>query len=238
MSEYRATSSRNARATSSESAVNLHELVRLAPRTARRVRDEIAFLQSVMQTVILDKSVSPDVREKITTIKAMAGNVAQFARQFLIITGTQDVSTTVDVRDAILHLSYLFERLLGKKIRLHVSFDDDLWPIQGDAEQIEDILFPLVMNARDAMSSGDTLCIRARNVTELAVDYVLIELSNKGIAIPKDIMDRLFEPFAIAKGCTDLAKVHHTVTSLNGHIIILSGGEGGTTFKIFLPRHS
>jgi two-component system cell cycle sensor histidine kinase/response regulator CckA len=232
---------------------NVHELVRLAPRMAHNVRDEIAFLQSAMQTVIGDESISSDVRDKISTIKMMAGNIAQLAWQLLIISGTQDaLRTVIDVRDTVLGITSLIERLLGDNTRLQTSFDEDLWPIQGDAEQIEQILLPLVVNAREAMPRGGTLRIRAHNVTkaeckaelknaDLATDYVVVELADEGTGIPNDIMGRLFEPFGTTKGSGcgfGLAKVHHTVSSLNGLIMCQSEAERGTTFRIFLPRHS
>jgi two-component system, cell cycle sensor histidine kinase and response regulator CckA len=232
--------------------VNEREIVRLAPRTARDVRDEIIFFQSVMQTVVRDDYLSPDVRDKITMISMMAGNVAQLARQFLIIIGAHDDSLAVfDVRDTISDLTSLFECLLGKNNRLQLLLDDDLWPIQGDAQKICDMLVPLVVNAREAMPRGGTLCVRARNVTKAQckiesrgagfdAEYVLVEIADEGIGIPKEIMCRLFEPFATTKGAGcgfSLAKVRHTVGSLNGHILCQSEAECGTTFKIFLPRH-
>jgi len=233
--------------------VNMREIVRLAPRTARKVRDEIAFLQNAMQTVISDETASPDVRDKITTIKMMAGNVAQLARRFLIITGAQDDLTTVlDVKHTILQSAPLIEHLLGGNNQLQISLDDDLWPIQGDPEKLDCILIPLVVNAREAMPKGGTLCIRARNVTKaqcktvsksegFAADCVLVEVADEGIGIPKEIMYRLFEPFATTKGSGcgfGLAGVRHTIRSLNGHIICQSETGRGTMFKIFLPRHS
>ena len=116
---------------------NVPEIIRLAPRTARNVRDEMAFLQSVMQTVIGDERVSADVRDKLTMIKMMAGNVSQLARQFLIITGTQDeILPALDMQDTILELTPLIERLLSKNNRLQTLLDDGLWLVQGDAKKI------------------------------------------------------------------------------------------------------
>jgi two-component system cell cycle sensor histidine kinase/response regulator CckA len=233
--------------------VSAHDIVRLAPRTARNVCDEIAFLQSAMITLIGNEFISPDVRDKITTIKMMAGNVAQLATQFLIITGTRDdLSAVFEIKHSILQLTPLIKRLVGENNRLRISLDDDLWPIQGDMEKIDHILIPLVVNAREAMRQGGTLCIRARNVTKVqceveskssdfAADCVLIEVADEGTGISKEIMDQLFEPFVTTKGSGcgfGLARVRHTIRGLSGHIICHSELGCGTIFKIFLPRHS
>lgn len=233
--------------------VNAQEVVRLAPRTARKVCDAIAFLQNAMQAVIDDETVSPDVHDKITTIKMMAGNVAQLARQFLIITGAQDqLPAVLDVKQAILQSAPLIKRLLGENNWLQISLDDDLWPVQGDTQALDHMLIPLVVNAREAMPKGGTLCVRARNVTKaqckklsksagFAADCVLVEMADEGVGLSKDIMYRLFESFATTKGSGcgfGLAEVRHTVRSLNGHIICQSKPKYGTIFKIFLPRHN
>ena len=205
-----------------------------------------------MQTVIGDERISVDVRDKITMIKMMAGSVSQLAWQFLVITGTQDEILTIDLRDTILQLTHLIERLLGENNRLQTSLDDGLWPVQVDEMTIGEILLSLVANAREAMPGGGTLCIRARNVTKaqcqaqlksaaFAADYVLVEVTDEGIGIPEEIMCRLFEPFATTKGWGHgfgLAKVQHTVRGLNGHIICQSRAGHGTTFEMFLPPHN
>jgi two-component system, cell cycle sensor histidine kinase and response regulator CckA len=242
--------------------INIDELheSHLAPRHARDVCDQIAFLQSVMQAVVDDERISPDIRDKITVIKMMAkgiaskaGFTAKLTRQLLTTTGGEDDwPTVIDVRNTILQLTSLIERLLGENNRLQMSLDDDLWPIQGDVKKIDYMLINLAVNARDAMPSGGTLCVRACNVTkaqckvesksaDVAADYVLVEVADEGVGIPKEIAGRLFEPFATSKGfgCGfGLAEARHIVRSLNGHIICQSEAGRGATFKIFLPRHS
>jgi two-component system, cell cycle sensor histidine kinase and response regulator CckA len=229
------------------------------PRNARGVCDQIAFLQGVMQTVLDHEHISPDIRDKITVIKMMAesiarkaGFVARLTRQLLTSTGAQDDLPTVDVRNTILNVTSLIERLLGENNRLQISLDADLWPVQGDVEKIEHILINLVVNSGEAMPSGGTLCVRARNVTkaqckvesqsaDFAADCVLVEVADEGLGIPKEIMGRLFEPFATTKkglGCGfGLAEVRHIVSSLDSHVICQSEAKRGTIFKIFLPRH-
>jgi two-component system, cell cycle sensor histidine kinase and response regulator CckA len=232
----------------------------LAPRNVRNVCDQIAFLQIVMQAVVDGERISPEIRDKITVIKMMTESIAstagfaeQLTRQLLTITGPQDdLSTVVDVRNAILQMASLIERLLGGKNQLRTSLDDDLWPVQCDVSRFEQILLRLVVNAGEAMPRGGTLYVRARNITkaqckvdsqsaEFAADYVLVEVADEGVGIPKEIAGRLFEPFATTKGFGGgfgLAQVRYTIRSLHGHIICQSEAGRGATFKIFLPRHS
>ncbi|MFZ0526975.1 MAG: ATP-binding protein [Xanthobacteraceae bacterium] len=230
---------------------NTQGIVHYATQTARNVRDEIAFVQTVMQSVIEDDCVPPDVRNQLALIKAMVGGAAQFAKQFMITAAPQDdIPAMLNVHAMILQLTQLIRRLLGKHNRLQISLDGDgLWPIQGDVWKMNEMLICLVVNAREAMPAGGTLCIRARNVTKAQcqtrlrtppapADHVLIEVADDGIGMPDDMMRRLFEPFATTKGPGrgfGLAKVRHTVRTLNGQIFCRLGAERGTTFEIFLP---
>jgi hypothetical protein len=165
-----------------------------------------------MQTVIDRDCVCTDVRNQLAMIKTMAGNVAQLARQLLLIAAADgEIVTLVDVRDTILQLVPLIERILGNNNRLQTSIEDRLWPVQGSAETIGDILLPLVTNASEAMPGGGTLFIRARNVTKtqrqaqlgnaaFGTHFLLVEVTDDGIGIPEEIMCRVFEPFTTTKG--------------------------------------
>jgi two-component system cell cycle sensor histidine kinase/response regulator CckA len=166
------------------------ELVRLAPRMAENVRDELSVIQTATDLLINDKSVSAEAREKIATIKAYIGHAADTARAFLIITGTEGSHLTVfDIRDVLSELNSLLQRLLGEGNQLQMVLDRDLWPIKAGEQQFEQIFLVLAFNAREAMPNGGSLRIRATNITKseceekpellpIAADYVLVEVSD------------------------------------------------------------
>src|SRR6201999_1652745 len=112
----------------------------------------------------------------------------------------------------------LIRRLIGENIQLNVVHGRDLGPVKVDQGQLEQVIINLCVNARDAMSSpgakggaqGGTLTIRTENVAlaepirrgdELmpAGNYVVIAVTDTGTGIPKDILDRIFEPFFSTK---------------------------------------
>lgn len=230
----------------------MQDVIQLAPRMAHRIRDKVSFIRDVMQSVIDDKSISIDARDKIALLKAYLENVAQHARQFLIITDTLNCDRTVlDIRIVLSELTSLLKNLLGEGYTLQMALDDNLWLIQDDVEQFEEILLPLVVNARDAMPSGGTVRIAASNITKaqceakaecatFPADYVLIEVTDTGVGMPKDVLDRVFEPFFSTKrpGCSfALAHVRSAVKKLNGEISVESNVGKGATFSVFLPRY-
>lgn len=232
---------------------NAQELIRLAPRMAENIRDKVSIIQTASDFLINDKSISTEARDKIATIMGHLGHVAATARQFLIVTGTEGSHLTVfDIRDVLSQLTSLLQRLLGEGVHLQMAINPDLWSIKADEWQIEQIFPVLAVNASEAMPNGGGLRIRAVNITKseceaqpellaIAADYVLIEVIDTGVGIPKGNVDRIFEPFFTTKGAGcgfGLATVYGTIKKMSGHIIVKSEVGNGTMFRILLPRHA
>jgi CheY-like chemotaxis protein len=131
-----------------------------------------------------------------------------------------------------LHLGSLFAvlggllgRVIGPRIVVECEHVMDVWPVCVDAAQLESAILNLAINARDAMPSGGSLRIIARNVTfsvnadlmSLPVeegramrvvsettplpagDWVRLDVIDSGSGMTRDVMDRLFEPFFTTK---------------------------------------
>jgi two-component system, cell cycle sensor histidine kinase and response regulator CckA len=121
-----------------------------------------------------------------------------------------------------------------------------------DISQFEQVIVNLAVNARDAMPDGGKLSVRTANVTAADAakfahkgmpdaDYVLVEVSDTGVGIPDDIIDKIFEPFfstkEVGKGTgLGLSTVYGIVKQTGGYVYVESR-PGQTTFRIFLPRH-
>ena len=109
-----------------------------------------------------------------------------------------------------------------------------------DRGQLENALLNLAINARDAMPSGGTLCLRSRHETER--DEVVIEVSDDGQGMDPVIRDRVFEPFFTTK--TDsgsglgLSIVYGFIRQSGGEIELKSAPGKGTTFVLHLPTHA
>ena len=120
----------------------------------------------------------------------------------------------------------------------------------ADPGQIEQVLINLAVNARDAMPGGGKLIIQTTNTdldqpaagqVRLAPGrYVVVKVSDTGTGIPKDVADRVFEPFFSTKPKGEgtglgLATVYGIVTQAGGNVRIYSEPGLGTVFTILLP---
>ena len=190
----------------------------------------------------------------IMQIKQNANRAANLVRQLLAFSRQQTLQPKVlDVTDILADLSNLLRRLIGVNIALKVVHGRDLGLVRVDQVQLEQVLINLVVNARDAMPKGGTLTVRTANVSakeptrrgaEIVPpgNYVLIEVTDTGIGIPPENLERIFEPFFSTKEVgagtgLGLATVYGIVKQTGGFIAVDSRVGEGSTFAIYLPRH-
>jgi two-component system cell cycle sensor histidine kinase/response regulator CckA len=142
-------------------------------------------------------------------------------------------------------------RLIGENIELKVVHGRDLGLAKVDQGQLEQVIINLAVNARDAMPGGGTLTIRTANHVQAgpmrrgaetmpAGNYLLVETTDTGIGIPKENLERIFEPFFSTKEIGSgtglgLSTVYGVVKQSGGFIWVYSEVGQGTSFKIYLP---
>ncbi|WP_245435917.1 CHASE3 domain-containing protein [Methylobacterium sp. V23] len=150
-------------------------------------------------------------------------------------------------------MSDLLRRSLGESIRIETVAAPDLWTTQADANQLENAILNLAVNARDAMPKGGRLIIEtdnvhldeayaAQNPGVPAGQYVLVALTDSGSGMPPDVAAKAFDPFFTTKPVGQgtglgLSQVYGFVRQSGGHVAIYSEPERGTTVRIYLPRH-
>ncbi len=192
--------------------------------------------------------------QDIMQIKQNANRAASLVRQLLAFSRRQTLRPEVlNLNDRLYDLSMLLKRLLGERVELDLSHGRDLWFVKADVNQFEQVIVNMAVNARDAMPDGGKLAIRTANLTaqEAArlnvsgmppADYVLVEVSDTGIGMTPEVVDKIFEPFfttkEVGKGTgLGLSTVFGIVKQSGGYIDVDSKPGQGTTFRIYLPRH-
>jgi len=140
-----------------------------------------------------------------------------------------------------------------KEIMVHRELAEDLFGINADQDQIEQVLLNLYINAADAMSGGGDLFLKTTNVTHKDMtgkpyeakpgNYVLLTVRDTGIGMDKKTMEKIFDPFFTTKGMArgsglGLASVYGIVKAHGGYIDVESKKGHGTTFTIYLPASS
>ena len=158
----------------------------------------------------------------------------------------------LNLNDPVGRTVKILPRVIPENIEVNFVAAPDLGQVRGDANQMEQTILNLVLNARDAMLGGGKINIATANVkledeytnTHLEVEpgpYVQLSITDNGKGMDEATRKRIFEPFfttkEIGKGTgLGLSAVHGIVKGHGGHIWVYSEPSLGTTFKIYLPR--
>ncbi len=156
---------------------------------------------------------------------------------------------SLNLNKIIQDLEMMLHPIIGEDIQLNPILTSNLWGIEGDLSQVEQIIVNLVANAKDAMPDGGTLTIKTANISQKVFahesephhDYVLLTIEDTGHGIPKSLHNRIFEPFFTTKEVDKgtglgLSTVYGIVKKLNGFIEVESGINQGTCFSIYFPK--
>jgi signal transduction histidine kinase len=160
--------------------------------------------------------------------------------------------TGVDVRSMMGSMSELLGRTLGEAIELRTELREPLWSVFADANQLENALVNLAVNARDAMGGSGRLTISAHNahLEEFDAgmfgrldsgDYVRISVADTGCGMTPEVLSKAFEPFFTTKDIghgtgLGLSQVYGFVRQSGGLVTIESKVRAGTTVSLYLPR--
>ena len=152
----------------------------------------------------------------------------------------------LDLAEHIPRVAKLLTPLIGEGIKLRIHLAPELWPVFADPAQVESTLLNLAINARDAMSGGGTLAIEASDVEidhgdpELPPGrYALIAVSDTGVGMPKEVLDRAFEPFFSTKehGLGMGLNISRSIVESHGGSLTASNAPdgAGAVFEFVLP---
>lgn len=137
--------------------------------------------------------------------------------------------------------------LSGSRSEYQVNIPRDLWQAEIDPGQIGQVIQNIVLNADQAMPTGGSVLVTARNVAEddpaappgLATgDYVLIAIQDSGSGIPQEHLAKIFDPYFTTKpkgSGLGLTTSYSIVNNHGGMIEVDSKPGAGSTFRIFLP---
>jgi PAS domain S-box-containing protein len=202
---------------------------------------------------ILSQSLASDDRslQMITDIQATAARASGLTGQLLAIGRTKPAEpVVVDPVAAIESIAEVLERILGVDIELVWSLVPRSGNIYVDADQFEQMMLNLALNARDAMAAGgqlsmsvDKVAIRARETVDFNLPegkYVQIKVADTGHGMDEETRRRCFEPMFTTKGPfkgsgLGLSAARRLVEESGGMIRCTSEVENGTTFEIVLP---
>ncbi|HKV12156.1 MAG TPA: ATP-binding protein, partial [Thermoanaerobaculia bacterium] len=186
-------------------------------------------------------------------IRDAGERAAALARQLLAFGRKQVLQPRrLSLNEVVASIEPMLRRLLGEHIRLETRLSPEAGAVCVDLGQLEQVILNLVLNARDAMPAGGSLCVETarydlaesetwRGEELPAGPYVCLKIEDAGAGMPPEVLARIFEPFFTTKergqgSGLGLATVYGIVRQSGGAVRVESQSGQGSLFTILLPR--
>ncbi|HVU30780.1 MAG TPA: response regulator [Sphingomicrobium sp.] len=201
---------------------------------------------------LLDKraELDEDQRKILAMTRRAADQGTELIRRLLAFARAQKLEPQpIDIAKLNEALSDLVAHTLGGLVHVEWRAPKAIWKAFADQAQLELALLNLIINARDAMPAGGTVTVTAKNIEAPAGndagvpsgDYVILSVSDSGVGIAPDLIDKVMEPFfttkEMGKGSgLGLSMVYGFAKQSNGAFRLSSEVGEGTTAELWLPR--
>ncbi len=187
----------------------------------------------------------------IAAAQEAAGRAAKLTHRLLAFSRRQTLDPRPTAPERLLEgMRELIVRTMGPQVAVSLEVDAEPWRVLCDANQLENAVLNLCINARDAMPDGGALLIECRNAVleegqvrdAPAGEYVAIRVTDTGAGMAAEVMARAFDPFFTTKPIGQgtglgLSMIYGFVKQSGGQVGLASEPGQGTAVELCLPRH-
>jgi signal transduction histidine kinase len=227
----------------------------LAAGVAHDFNNMLTVVQGHSGMLMTKPTLPTELLEPVQAVYFAAERAAGLTRQLMMFSRKNVMQTrSLDLREVVVQMSRLLERVLGETIKLEVNSPAFMPLVEGDSGMVEQVLMNLAVNARDAMSKGGKLSISSSPIEigswyvrthpdSYEGSFVCLRVADTGCGMDALTLSRIFEPFfttkEVGKGTgLGLATVYGIVKQHKGWIEVSSESGVGTTFNVFFPATS
>ncbi len=248
--ERRAEEERRALEEQLRQAQKLESIGRLAGGVAHDFNNIMTGILGYTE-LLLAETPEGSAHEDLLEIRQAARRASSLTAQLLAFSRKQIIVPRVlDLRELLQGSARMLQRLIGEDIELVLEVRDEL-PILADPSQMDQVLFNLAVNARDAMPRGGKLSVeaevasvdepRARQHGAKPGEFVRLTVSDTGVGMSVEVRERLFEPFFTTKEQgkgtgLGLSTIFGILQQNGGFIEVESAPGAGARFLLYWPR--
>ena len=245
---------RNALAEQLRQAQKMEAVGRLAGGIAHDFNNLLTAITGNLALLLARTAADDPSRDMLQMTENAAWRAAELTRQLLGFSRQarlwlKPLSLPVCLQESMT----ILQRTLGRLVEVELLSTPDVWLVQADPNQMNQVLMNLCLNARDAMPTGGRIVVSIQNrvlTPEYAAlhlegrpgEFVELSVRDTGEGIPAEILPRIFDPFFTTKEQgrgtgLGLAMVFGIVKQHQGWIECTSAVGEGTCFTIYLPRY-
>jgi two-component system, cell cycle sensor histidine kinase and response regulator CckA len=233
-------------------AQKMEAIGQLTGGVAHDFNNLLQVINAGTEMALQDLAANHPAQEILGEVFKAGERAARLVSQLLAFSRRQIMQPEVlDLNKVVTDLLKMLQRIIGEHIRLEWIPGRRLGNVHGDLSMLEQTLFNLCVNARDAMQEGGVLTVETQNVL-IDSDYcashawavpgrfILLSVTDTGCGMQQEILEHIFEPFFTTKEASrgtglGLATVYGIVKQHEGMVNVYSEPGKGSTFKIYLP---
>jgi len=159
---------------------------------------------------------------------------------------TENINPVPAIQEAV----HMLRSIIPSSIQMDTEFDENLPDILANSVELNQVIMNLAINSRDALNNQGNISIWIKNRKvddycdscheNISDQFVEIGIKDNGSGIESELISHIFEPFFttkdVGKGTgMGLSMVHGIIHSWNGHILVDSSQETGTTIRLLIP---
>ncbi len=233
-----------------QQAQKMEALGTLSAGIAHDFNNLLMGIQGHISLMQMDGTPIPPDSEHFEKIERYIESATNLMSQLLSISrGGRNDTKPMDLNRLIEATGQMFSRT-KKEMVMHEFLDENLWAVEGDKGQLEQVFLNLFINAWQAMPRGGEIRVETKNVTFTEKQtkklkmrpgrYVQASVSDTGVGMDKATQERIFDPFFTTKRTgkgsgLGLASAYRTVKNHGGLIVVKSAQGVGSTFSVYLP---
>lgn len=234
-------------------AQKLEAVGRLAAGVAHEFNNLLSVITGHTDLLRQRHDLDATAQRQLAAIEGAGARAAGLTRRLLTFSRqSQPQPRILQLNDTVRATLAMLRQVLREDIRLELECAENLSPLHTDPGEIEQALFNLIVNARDAMPAGGRLRIGTANASLDAAAaqalnlapgaYVRLTVADSGQGMDAETRQHVFEPFFTTKPAglgtgLGLAMVFGFVQQNHGAITLASEPGQGATFDLYLPAH-
>ncbi len=224
----------------------------LAGGVAHDFNNILSAIIGYSELALLDAEEGVSNAEQLKQILKASNRAKNLVKQILTFSrGRQVALKPMNINKAVKRTVKLIEKTIPKMIRIDLRLSNDVKPIKGDDNQLEQVMMNMCANSADAMPDGGRLVVETGNVVldenysrdHLEApqgEYVRLTVSDTGCGMTDETLTQIFDPFFTTKEVGQgtglgLSTAFGIVKGHGGRITCYSEPGAGATFKLYFP---
>jgi signal transduction histidine kinase len=220
----------------------LAALGRMAAGLAHEIRNPLTAIKMLLYTLSNELRDQPHYQQDLKVIHQEIDRLEKFIQTFLDFARPQQPQLALfrfhECIQQVLRL--LTPQIKKQKVKLALSLKTNADWVKADRNQMQQVLYNIILNALQAMPNGGLLTISSESlIADNGWPYLQIRIADTGRGIPPEILNSLFDPFVTTKedgSGLGLAIVHQLIQANNGWVEATNNPDQGACFTINLPQ--